>query len=294
MPPIAALTSFTANTTAQAAQVNSNFSTVRTAVNTYAAWIDVANVFTSAQTFSAAVTTSAGITVNTTGLTLAPQTAITFTHASARVIPGATGLYFRNTANTADNLAITDAGAITVRSSITGITSLAIVGALSGVTTLAMSGALSGVTTLAMAGALSGVTTRAASGVVTLSATGACLTFSGAEPQIKIGVTSLTMVNNAGSGTLSTISQTGHRLYGNSGAQALFLGYASSEVQLTNGSGQVEIGAATTTGATADFPRMPQVAGSPSGAVSNGCFVLDTTASKLWVYNGTWKFATLT
>lgn len=253
-----------------AADLNSWFTEIRSKVNTYGAWLDNNQTFTGNQTFSGtiaangAVTTAAGITVNTTGITIAPQTAITFSHASARIIPGSTGLYFRNNANSADNVAITDAGAVTIRADLT------------------ITGALSGVTTLAMSGALSGVTTLAASGVVTLSATGACLTFSGANPQIKIGATSLTMLNSAGSGTLSTLSQTGHRLWGNNGAQSISLGYSSSEFQLGNTAGNIILGQATAAAATANLPVIPYLDGIPSGTAAPGALAVYGT--KLYFY----------
>jgi uncharacterized protein GlcG (DUF336 family) len=83
MPTIASLTSFTANTQAKAAEVNANFSSIRTTVNTYAAFQDAsatitgawtfstAPVFTNAQAFAAAVTVAAGgLTVTAGGLTV--------------------------------------------------------------------------------------------------------------------------------------------------------------------------------------------------------------------------------
>jgi len=119
MSSISSIKTFTTEVLTSA-DLNSWFSEIRTKVNTYGAWLDASSqTFTGANTFSGAVTTSAGITVNTTGLTIAPQTAITFSHASARVVPGSTGLYFRNNANDADNVAITDAGAVTVRAGLT-------------------------------------------------------------------------------------------------------------------------------------------------------------------------------
>ena len=59
--------------------------------------------------------TSSGLT----GLTLSSPTIsgnLTFSTAVAKIIPGATSLSFRNNADTASNLAITDAGVVSVRS----------------------------------------------------------------------------------------------------------------------------------------------------------------------------------
>ena len=54
-----------------------------------------------------------------TSLSLSATAALTFTDASAQIIPGATSLLFRDTANAATNLSITDAVAVTVRAGIT-------------------------------------------------------------------------------------------------------------------------------------------------------------------------------
>ena len=75
-------------------------------------------------------------------ITISGQNAITFTHATAEIIPGATSLTFRNSADNASNLIISDAGVITLRAALTGVTSITMAGALSGVTTLGLSGIL--------------------------------------------------------------------------------------------------------------------------------------------------------
>lgn len=76
MPVIPALTSFTANTKAKAAEVNANFSSVRTYANTYAAWLDQTCSITGAWTFDTSptfpdpVTFATGVTVTSGGLTV--------------------------------------------------------------------------------------------------------------------------------------------------------------------------------------------------------------------------------
>jgi hypothetical protein len=110
---------------------------------------------------SAAVGTILGpITINPGGLTVTTgDVTITagnlkFGAASAKIIPGATSILFRNTGDSASNIAITDAGAVTFRAGLSGITTLAMTGALTGATTGAFSGLLTaGSETLA--GALS-------------------------------------------------------------------------------------------------------------------------------------------
>lgn len=49
-------------------------------------------------------------------------TQLTLTTAASRIIPGATSLSLRNNANSADNLLVTDAGAVTVRTTLTATT----------------------------------------------------------------------------------------------------------------------------------------------------------------------------
>ncbi len=52
------------------------------------------------------------------GLTLTADD-LTFGATNSRIVPGATSLAFRNTANSASNIAITDAGAVTIRAGVT-------------------------------------------------------------------------------------------------------------------------------------------------------------------------------
>jgi len=65
---------------------------------------------------------------------------LTFSSAAAKIIPGATSLTLRNNANNADNILIADAGGVTFRAGLSGITTLALTGAQSGGTTLSLAG----------------------------------------------------------------------------------------------------------------------------------------------------------
>lgn len=74
-------------------------------------------------TLAAGVTASSLTSVGTlTSLTVSGT--ITMTAAASKIVPGATSFSHRNNGDSADNLIITDAGAITVRSSITGCSTL--------------------------------------------------------------------------------------------------------------------------------------------------------------------------
>ena len=68
MPTIAALTSFTANTQAKAAEVNANFSTIRTTVNTYGAFVDEPATITGAWTYNEGVVMTDGLSVTAGGV----------------------------------------------------------------------------------------------------------------------------------------------------------------------------------------------------------------------------------
>jgi hypothetical protein len=132
------MTSFTASTPAVAAQVNTNFSNIRTYVNSYGLFTDVASqTVTKTLTFNpdsgAAITvTTGGITITAGGLTVTAGNIVatagnvtltagnlTFGAASAKIIPGATSLLFRDNADANTNLSITDAGVVTARAGVT-------------------------------------------------------------------------------------------------------------------------------------------------------------------------------
>lgn len=61
-----------------------------------------------------------------------------FGAAASRIVPGATSLALRNHANNADNVLISDAGAMTIRAGLTATGNSVITGSLSGVTSLSL------------------------------------------------------------------------------------------------------------------------------------------------------------
>lgn len=138
------------------------------------------------------VTTVAGLT---SSADITAQARIVLTTAVGKIVPGATSLSLRNTADGADNLILTDAGLATFRNTLTvlagGIAvtgASTITGTLGGVTSLTIAGALSGVTTLTLSGAQSGGTTLSLAGPITLTT---------AISKIVPGATSFAIRNNA-------------------------------------------------------------------------------------------------
>lgn len=71
MPLIGALTTFSAGTKAKAAEVNSNFTIIRNAVNNFAVFKDVAATISATITFSAAPVLAVGASIVTGGLAIA-------------------------------------------------------------------------------------------------------------------------------------------------------------------------------------------------------------------------------
>lgn len=103
MPQIGALTSFSANTLAQASQVNSNFDTIVTAVNTYCAFLDAsAQTFTGNQT----INPSAGV-------------ALTIVDGGQTITAGNLLLSSGNITLTSGNLVITSGNATLTSGSLT-------------------------------------------------------------------------------------------------------------------------------------------------------------------------------
>ena len=125
---IGALISFTDATTIEAADFNSNYTDVRNAFNNL---VTGSNRLAGGISINGALTViSGGVTVTAGGLTVASGgltvslgnlavTAgdITMAAAASQLVPGATSFSLRNTADSADNLIIVDAGAATFRSS---------------------------------------------------------------------------------------------------------------------------------------------------------------------------------
>lgn len=125
---------------------------------------------------------------------------LAFTGASRRIIPGTTSFLIRNNADNASNVIITEAGAVTFRSTVGGITTLtatSLVGALTGNVT----GNASTATALQTARNINGV---AFDGSANITVTAAAGTLTGATLAANVLASSLTSV-----GTLGSLGVTG-------------------------------------------------------------------------------------
>ncbi len=132
---LGAPTTFTSGTTIVSDDVDANFAAIRTAINALITGTDqLAGGLTANGAFTVAssglTVTLGGITVTAGGLTVTAGdlavTAgdITMAATVSKIIPGATSWGVRNTADGADNIIITDAGAVTFRSTVGGISTL--------------------------------------------------------------------------------------------------------------------------------------------------------------------------
>ena len=284
MSTLARVTTWSSNQTLTASALNGEFNAFLNWANTYAVQTDVAKTITVGHTWQATQTltpgsgyaiditagglreTAGGITG--TAVTLSSQNAVTFSHASARFIPGATGVYFRNNANSADNLAITDAGAVTVRAGLT----------------------VSAGTTAMQAATC---TTLVASSTVT----GSGFTASGTTPKLLIGSTNMTIRDDNDAVTLATFTDSVVTVGNGVSIGAVTVGQSIGAAAYTGGN--VELGnAGATTGATSQFVCIDSCAGVPSGAPSPTANMIpmryDRTNNRIYFYNGSWRYATLT
>lgn len=301
-------------------QVMANYNHLRDHYNSNAVETSGNQTIAGVKTFSGVPVFSSGATITTGGLTVTAGGAtitagdvavtagnLTFGAASARIIPGATSLLFRDTANANTNVTITDAGAVTVRAGLTVSSGTTTVGALtSGAITATgnstITGTLGGITTLTattLAGTLSTAsqTNVTAVGTLTSLTVSGNVTLSGATNKVLIGGTSTTF-RNAADTTDRIVLRDSSSNPVTVGATTNGLDIGGASVTLRSTGGAVYLGPDTTptlfsTSATTGFPVMPMCAGAPSGTLSSalaGAFVFDSNNAKLCIWNGTaWK-----
>ena len=225
-------------------------------------------VFSTGVTITAGgATVTAGNVTVTAGNVVLTAGNLTFGAASAKVIPGATSILFRNNADAATNVTIADAGAVTIhRAGLTVTTG--------GVTVTGNS---------TITGTLGGVTTLTAN------------TFAGgaATSKVLIGSSALQVRDSGDTLTLASISTSNLTWGGATGLGSVTVAGASVSLG-ANTNGFVEVGAPLATSATAQFLCIPSCAGTPSGVPSGMTanmlpFIYDRTNNKIAVYNGAWK-----
>lgn len=187
MPVIPALTTFSANTLAKASEVNTNFSSIRTTLNTFGLFNDVAATvsavftYTAIPVFSVGVTVSAGgVTVSAGGVTVTGNSTITGT------LGGLTGLTVAS-----------GGAAITGNSTVTG--NLNVTGTVTG-----------GTITVPAAGVQAG-SFAAGNFVVTGTLTGTSLLTSGGQ----LRAARITQTGSGGTVSFATANHVRHTMTGN-------------------------------------------------------------------------------
>lgn len=111
------LVTFSAGQVINSATVNANFGLC--VLTDTSRTVTVQHTYTASQTFTGGWSAAAACSISAGGLT---TNALTLSTAVSKIVPGATSLSFRNNADSADNLLITDAGGVTCRAGITATT----------------------------------------------------------------------------------------------------------------------------------------------------------------------------
>lgn len=287
-----------------AALWNSNNSLWYTALANYVVFKDVASqIVTKSLTFTpdsgvgftvsqgGATITAGGLTVTAGGITVAAGgvtattgnvaiTAgnLTFGAASAKIIPGATSLLIRDTADANTNVTVTDAGAMTVRAGLTVTAGGATITA-------------GGLTVSADGASVTGNSTVTGTLTVTSTLTAAQVTLSGTTPKLLTGSTSLRVRDSGDANTIATMSMSTLSFTPTYGE--LTFASASNGAYLTAAAGyNVHLGQPL--GATTDTSRfvcLAGVAGAPTGIpspVTGGYvpIVMDSSNQRMYAYMG--------
>ena len=298
MPHIGSLTTFTPATKILSAQVNSNFSTIVTAVNTYCLFTDVSTTVTATNTFSALQTFTAGVTLSgssnlsvagtstltgntSVGGTLAVTGAATFSSTLASGNQTITGtLSVSSNATVSGTLGVT--GVLTASGGVVGNLTGNVTGNVTG-TSGSTTGNAATATALQTARAINGVNFDGTGAITVTAAAG---TLSGATLNSGVTASSLTTL-----GTLAGNLIFGDNLYdiGASGATRPRTGYFGTSVvtPLLNNSGST----ITLRGVTYTLPS----ADGTSGQVlqTNGSAVLTWAAASSGFVTGTGTTGTI-
>lgn len=250
-----------------------------------------------------------------------------FTVATTKVVPGATSLSLRNTADSADNLLLTDAGLATFRNTITttpsvGGKGLVILGATQ--TTdqplldLAQTWNAAGVVFTALKLNVTNTASNVNASFADFQLAGTSKFRVGKFGTVHINLGSVSAGENAirvdatfaGAGGPQAMLQ-GTVTWNNGGAvmeaiqlvvtdtasaaNSMFLSFTlggTTRIRFPKQGGVVLQGAALATTATDGFLYLPTCAGTPTGVptayTGTVALVFDTTGNKVWVYDGAW------
>lgn len=279
MPVLTAGSSFGSHAILTSTALNTRFSNIESNLITYGAYVDVNQTFTGTNTFSGTVTLSGTVsisgtpTVSANTLTLSPQNALTFGHATARIIPGGTSLTIRDSTNTNNNFVFNNVGALTMLSTLTvsanGIAvtgDSTITGALTALTNVSANQFTAGSATTKFKLPATALQFRNSGDTRNVMALADATADIGDTTNVATTLKGTTVTVQSGAGT-SIIVGTGNLVLATSGSLA--------------------------TNATTGFPVIPTCAGTPTGVTGGGSIILDTTGNKVWFSygGGTWKGA---
>lgn len=250
MSTIAALKSWSSGEVLTHTDLNSNFSEIRTTVNTYGMFTDVARTITAIQTFSAVPVFSIGATITTGGLTVSAG-------------------------------GITVTGNSTITGTLGGITTLTAT-TIAGTLSTAAQPNITSLGTIASLVATAGTITTLT--WTTGTPTGASPTICTGSTDLII------KNNAGSSNVARFLSAGGVVLTGTNSASIDVASAGSAIQILAPGSGVIlGASGAVATNATGGFPIIPSCNGTPTGAATTGSMVWDSANELLYIRNaGGW------
>lgn len=264
-------TSFTG--TILSSQVMADFNHLRDHYNSNAVELSGNQTVAGVKTFSDIPVFSLGATITAGGVTVTAGNValtagnLTFGAASARIIPGATSLLFRDTANANTNVTITDAGAVTIRN---------------GLTVSAGTTAVAALTATTINGTVLTASTNLTASKIVMNST-----------LVLRDSTDTTTAFTFAAGSLTLGASVSYSQPGGASVSAVSFGQSISMAAAT--SGNIEIGAALATNATSGYLAIGSCAGTPTGAPTFAgsnmvAMQYDRTNNRIYFLNGgTWR-----
>lgn len=292
MPHIGSITTFTPGTKIQSSQVNTNFSTIRDAVNNYCVFSDVAITISAANTFSALQTFTAGLTLSgSSNLSVAGTSTLTGATTVGSTL-GVTGAVTMSstaaiTGNTTVGGTLGVTGVLTATGGVVGALTGNVTGNLTGNSAGTHTGAVVGnastATTLATARAINGVNFDGSAAITVTAAAG---TLTGSALAAGVVTSSLTTLGTMAGNIIFTDNTYDIGASGATRPRTLYAGTSVIAPLLNNTGSTITLRAVTYTLPSAD---------GTSGQVlqTNGSAVLTWAAASSGFVTGTGTTGTI-